>query len=275
MNSTCAGSGNKHELSPDQKQELEKSILDFLSWLREIKKLKAEAADRYKTVLFPEPTAEDWIMWVQDSMVSFNTYIMERCSFQYYTMIVLHECFHLFVQDLPNKSDAKRLKDDFGEVLMKLLDIEADYYTAMYFREVKRVSLVDIFALNYEGSRIFGDPKIRNPKLERFIGSVLSIANAYFKSSQWQPTKENDLYLPNISNIPTEESIHILISGRNHFMLSEIRADIQDFIKVKKCYTKINGTTVREYVETLLNFASKALKLPIPDNILKRLYKIN
>ncbi|MGH8628873.1 MAG: hypothetical protein ACREYC_27670, partial [Gammaproteobacteria bacterium] len=112
-------------------------------------------------------------------------------------------------------------------------------------------------------------------KLERFIGSVLSIANAYFKGNGWKPTKENDLYLPNITSVPTEESIHVLISGKNHFMLSEIRADVQDFIRIKRCYTKVGGTSVREYVETLLSFSSKALKVPIPDNVLRRLYKLD
>lgn len=41
-----------------------------------------------------------------------------------------------------------------------------------------------------EGSKIFGDPKIRALKLERFLGSVLSIANAYFEN----PITEESLY---------------------------------------------------------------------------------
>jgi hypothetical protein len=222
-------SNNRHELSVEQKADLETSIIDFLSWLRKIKKLKAEAAKKYNNMLFTEPTQEDWIMKADDSTISFNTCIISKCSFRYYKMVILHECFHLFVQDLPNKVDAKRLKDDFGEEFMKLLDIEADYYTAMYFREVKRTSLVDIFQLNYEGSRIFGDRKIRWPKLERFIGATLSIANAYFRSTGWETYKDNELYLPTIKNITTEESIHVLVHKKNHFMLSEIIADIRDF----------------------------------------------
>lgn len=155
---------------------------------------------------------------------------------------------------------------------MKLLDIEADYYTAMYYKEVKRISLVDIFALFYEGSKIFGDPRIRAPKVEGFIGAVLSIANAYFKNPGANQTKEKDLYLPNISNIPTEDSIHILISREKHFLLGEIHADIHDFSKIKKCYTQMEDAGVRGYVETLLQFASKALRADIPTSVYKQLH---
>lgn len=219
-------------------------------------------------------SAEDWIMQVQGRTVSFNTYITGKCSFDYYKMIALHECFHLFVQDVPNKSDAKRLKDDFGDDMMKLLDIEADYYTAMYLREEKGVPLVTTFSLNYEGSEIFGDPRIRNPKIERFLGSVLSIASAYFKNPRGKPTKENELYLPDTSNVLSEDRMHVLISRKNHFMVSEIRLDVENFRKLRNCYTKIDGTSVREYVETLLCFASRALGLKVPDEISKLLFKI-
>ncbi|MGH8535837.1 MAG: hypothetical protein ACREXM_05065 [Gammaproteobacteria bacterium] len=272
--SVSHSSANKHELSLEQKEDLKKSILDFLSWLRKIKKLKAEAAYKYEALLFPDPTVEDWIMQVRGSTVSFNTHILDKCSYDYYRMIVVHECFHLFVQDLPNKSDAKRLRDDFGEVIMKLLDIEADYYTAMYFREEKYVPLVNIFTLTYEGSKIFGDPKIRATKLERFLGSVPSIANAYFKNPRWKPTKDNDLYLPDINNIMIEDRMHILISRKNHFMVSDVRLDVQDFIKLRNCYTKIDDISVREYVETLLCFASRVLGLPIQDETSRLLFKI-
>lgn len=263
-----------YELPGEQKQELEDSINDFGKWLVQIKKLRGDPATKYKKLSFPRPSKEDWIMLVKGNEVRFNTYVTNKCSFEYYRMIVLHEYFHLFVQDVPNKLDAKRIKDDFGEVVMKLLDIEADYYTAMYYKEVKRKSLIDIFSLNYEGSKIFGDPKIRQPKFERFIGSVLSIANAYFKNTGTKTTKENDLYLPNISSIPTEDRIHILISTDKHFLLGEIHGDIHDLYRLKQCYTRVNGAGVRYYVKTLLEFAAKALNEKITPAMFKELHEL-
>jgi hypothetical protein len=265
----------RRQLSPEQKEQLEQSIMDFLKWLRT--RIDAKAAEKYETLTFPRPTAADWIMKAKGRArgeVFFNTYITDKCSFEYFQMVVLHECFHLFVQDVPNKLDAKRLKDDFGNVMMKLLDIEADYYTAMYYKERRHASLIDIFTFNYEGSEIFGDPTIRVTKFERFIGSVLSIANVYFKSPGRKRVKERDLYLPNVGNIPTEESMHVLIARNSYFLLSEIRVDIHDLVVMKTCYTKANGMTVKEYVDKLLKFACKALNQPIPDRISNQFMKL-
>jgi hypothetical protein len=262
--------GSQEALFPDKHRELEKSINTFRSWLQKRKRLCVDASDRYTRLTFPEPTAADWIMNVNGGEVQFNTFITNECTFDFYRMIVLHECFHLFVQDVPNKSDAKRVKDDFGDRFMKLLDIEADYYTAMFYKEVEHASLVDIFALFHEGSRIFGDPKIRIGKVERFIGAVLSIASSYFRNPSSRPTKETQLFLPNIGNIPMEESIHILILRSGHFLVGEIHADLSDLASVKRCYTQVGEMGVRSYVDTLLRFSSKALREDIPPVIYKQ-----
>ena len=74
--------------------------------------------------------------------------------------------------------------------------------------------------------------------------------------------------------IPTEESIHTLISTRNHFLVGEIQADLHDFKNIKKCYVQVNGSGVRNYVETLLQFASKALRVSIPPRIYKQLHAL-
>jgi hypothetical protein len=265
---------NKHGLSHAEKCRLRKSILDYKAWLCKINKLNPEAAARYRTISFPRPTSADWTMVAKDSEVLFNTYIAGKCSLEFFRMVALHECFHLFVQGVPNKSDAKRLKDDFGDSFMQLLDIEADYYTAMYYKEVDHASLVDVFTLFYQGSNVFGDPDIRLPKLERFVGSVLSIANAYFENpGVRQTTKHNELFLPALSNILTEERIHTFILRRNHFAVGSIQANTVDFANLKKCYTGSDGRSAREYIETLIQFAGKALGKEVPAVIYSQLYR--
>jgi hypothetical protein len=265
---------DKHQLSGERKRELAASIHEFKRWLEGHKRVRLDETRKNTIVTFPRPTSSDWIMQVEGTEIQFNTYVVNRCSFEFFRMVVLHECFHLFVQDVPNKSDAKRLRDDFGDIFMKLLDIEADYYTAMFYKEVRHASLVDVFSLFHEGSRIFGDPRIRTPKVERFIGAVLSIANAYFKNPTTKITADKELYLPSISNIPIDESMHVLVSRANHFMLAEIRADLHDFLNIKKCYTQTDGGGVREYVETLLQFASKALRTRVSPTIYKHLHAL-
>lgn len=261
-----------HQLSEEQRESLEASIHDFLAWLRT--KVPTTSVGENFDLSFPRPTPADWLMRVgkpHKNSVQFNTYIVGDCTFAYYQMVVLHECFHLFVQDLPNKEDAKRLKDDFGDHVMKLLDIEADFYTALYLKERRHISLVQIFELMHEGSTVFGDPKIRIVKLERFIGAVLSIAKLYLGHKKGRRVTDSDIYLPNISNIPTEDSLHILIARKSHFVLSNIHADIKDFYELKQYYTNLGDFSPSGYVKRLIDFATKALGYKVPEHVTREL----
>jgi hypothetical protein len=263
---------NKHELETEEKQKLEESIRDFRGWL--CKRLHLDSADRHAKVTFPRPSSSDWIMRWKGDEVQFNTYITTECTPHFFEMIALHEFFHLFVQGVPNKSDAKRIKDGFGNNFMTFVDIEADYFTALYYKEIKHASLVDVFCLYHEAATIFGDPNIRPPKLERFIGSILSIANAYLKCpAPRHASKEHDLYLPTNSNLLTEGQIHVLIR-RDYFALGEIQVEIGEFLKVRDCYTGKDSRGPRQYVETLVRFAARALDLEVPRSIWSQIYRL-
>src|SRR5882757_6922024 len=93
----------EHELSASKKRELEATINDFKDWLRKRKKLHLDFADSYTSLTFPEPSPADWFMVAEGAEVQFNTFVINQCSFDYFRMVVLHECFHLFVQGVPNK----------------------------------------------------------------------------------------------------------------------------------------------------------------------------
>src|ERR1700722_1820701 len=117
---------NQHNglMTPIERKRLLRSILAYLLWLRG----KVQVAEPHDfKIVFPPPVNEDWLMRVQrPGVVEFNSYMLTQCNFDFYELVVLHEAFHLFVQGLLNKEDVKQLKDDFGDMMMKLLDIEAD-----------------------------------------------------------------------------------------------------------------------------------------------------
>jgi hypothetical protein len=261
-------------LSDLQQQQLRASIRAFVTWLSD--RVRVALADEYR-LEFARPTSADWLMRVanqgNETVVTFNPSIIAQCSYRYYEMVVLHEVFHLFVQNIPNKIDAKRVKDDFGDVTMKLLDIEADYFTAMFLVDHQGATLVDILKLFYEGSRVFADPDVRITKLERFIGSILSISAPHL-DPRWRSTDSN-LYLPTIGNIPTEESIHILVLGNTNCRLSTIRASYQDFYDMKLCFTMAEEKSVRGYVSQLIRFACKALDCEMPPRIVRNLDELD
>jgi hypothetical protein len=247
------------ELSSKEQEKLGREIRRFRRWLQSLG-IPLPGRPRYTTAYIRSAKREDWVMWVQDpkkKQVQFNSYLRTKCSYPYFVYVILHELFHLLAHDLPNKSDAKRLRDDFGEEAMRVLDIEADYFVAEYFRHKRGYGLRRNLEIFYEGSKVFGDPKTRIGKLERFVGSILSISNAYFEKSRAGSRK---LFLPTIRNILTESSMHVLIMNNRCSSIGEIDASIEDFRKVNHCYTRADSMTRAQYVSTLMSFSEKALK---------------
>lgn len=255
-------------ISSDQQAEIIELLNDFLQWLMTGKIVQSLShIDHIVDLPFAN---EDWVMRVDEKKrtVSFNTYVTEKCSLGYFKSILIHELFHLVVQRVPNKEDAVRVKDDFGDELMKLIDIEADYFTALYFKEKLGYGIVDYLKLYYEGSKVFADPRIRAIKFERFIGTLLSISKMFLnfpKASQKVSTF--DLYLPTISPIYTENSLHVLVIRREHIYFDEIQASYQDFVELKECYTKVETFSEKGYIERLINFVCKAFKIEVPEKV--------
>lgn len=257
---------SKKGLSPDQKKDLIEKLNSFAQWLKK-KKIVKKLYHFDDEVEMPF-ASEDWFMKADPKRktVSFNTHVSEKCTYEYYMSIVLHEFFHLEVQKVPNKEDAVKLRDDFGNELLKLIDIEADFYTASFFKEVLNYNLVDYLKLYYEGSKVFSDGWIRTIKLERFIGTLLSISRLHMINGNAKDPP-CDLYLPTISPIYTEETLHVLVVKKEHIHFDEIKASYNDFKSIKECYTNIDTLTSKGYIERLISFAAKAFGIETPKDI--------
>lgn len=256
------------EISQSEKDELLNEINRFTKWLVS-KEIVYDSTEITNTFDLPYAD-EDWIMKVDTNKnrVSFNTYIRQKCSFEYYKIVILHEFFHLVVQKVPNKDDATKIKDDFGAGFMKLIDIEADFYIALYLKEIHNYTLVKYWEINYEGGTVFVDKWIRSIKFERFIGTLLSICKMFMTYPEnGEEFKAYDLYLPTLNPIYTEDSLHVLIIKKEHIYFDEIEANYSDFAKLKECYKDVRKYTIYGYVEELIRFSSKALKLDITKNI--------
>ncbi|MES2976359.1 MAG: hypothetical protein V4757_22260 [Pseudomonadota bacterium] len=254
-------------LTATQQRELIDSVHNFRQWLAQA--LSNGVLENYEHFLCISSTEEDWIMRVNSNarIVEFNPAVTARCSLAYFEMIVIHECFHLFAQRLPNKAEARMIKASFGNHMMKALDIEADFYTALYLRDVKGATLIDVLAHYSEGSRVFGDPRILNWKFERFIGSILSICNVFLTSTHLRHPAATDLFIPTLDGVHTEDRIFVVRFRGSHCSLIEIAASYQDFVNLKRAYTNKDELTPREYVSLVLGFASSGLGLTVPPDV--------
>ena len=255
-------------------KEILNTINKFRDWL--IKKKIVLSLDHISKVVDMPFANADWLIKMdEDGAISFNTYISRKCSFGYFRTIVLHEFFHLAVQNVPNKNDAVKVKDDFGETLMKLIDIEADFFTALYHKEVLGIDLVEYLKFYYEGRNVFSDSWIRQGKFERFIGTLLSIFKMFIDHpNNKQVVRKYDLYLPTIAPIYTESSLHILVIGRDHIYVDAINASYSDFVDLKACYTNKDSLTLKGHIQKLVDFCCNAFKIKVPAKIKKDIEKI-
>lgn len=129
--------------------------------------------------------------------------------------------------------------------------------------------------LYHEGSNVFHDKWIRVTKLERFIGSLLSVSKMFIEHHNSNRTiKSYDLYLVSINPFFTEESLHVLVVRKEHIYFDSILASMVDFNRIKECYTNIEGFSLKAYLTRIVNFVSKALPINIPQDIHDEISKL-
>lgn len=153
---------------------------------------------------------EDWIVKQEnDGSIIFNTYILKKCPVIYYGTILVHELVHVFFQGVPNKGDVTHLKEGFGETSLRILDIQADLYTARFYHEYLGLSYKEFVNLLYAGQSVFKEDKIRKGKFERFLGTHLTLYQ-YFKEG---PHDLQFLIVPEIGNYALDGQIKLLETG--------------------------------------------------------------
>ncbi len=249
----------------ENENELLKDLNKFGDWLKN-KNIIASKTSLVKSVDFPFSNS-DWVMNVnlERKTVSFNTFMINATSLDFYRIVMIHEFFHLAVQGVPHKENVTKIKDTFGGELMKLIDIQADVFTALFLREVLNYDLHKYLSLLFEGRSAFNDSWIRPPKLERFIGSILSVGRVLLTHSQGD-LREYHCYLPTISPLYTEKCLRLLIF-KNEFMLyKDVEITLTEINDLKRCYGDNTEIDINEYLIILNSFVSKVLSLEVANN---------
>ena len=117
------------EITPEDQQLISELINKFVFWLKR-KGLK----DIDKTLFSFEFFEISETMKVgENNDLHFNLEYLDKCSVRYFITIVLHEAYHYFINNIPNKKDARRVKDYYPHSMMNQFDIEADLYVATFF----------------------------------------------------------------------------------------------------------------------------------------------
>lgn len=216
-------------------------------------------------------TPDDWIMRVnlETRVTEFNPYLLDpeegspRSTFWYFESILIHELFHLDVQNLPNKDDARRVMRTLGFSRMGFFDVEADVATARFLRGVRGLTLIEYLRLIYEGTLIFGDPTVHLSKVNRFLGTLISVCRMYLRS----PEEEPCVYLPCLETLMESSrdggALAQVFMRQNH-ALTTMPIDMDDYFALREVYT--NQGELSEYgcLHKIIEISFKALSEPIP-----------
>lgn len=197
-----------------------------------------------------EYSTGDWIFKPQSQQViKFNTALLNSCSKEYYILVIIHELFHLVKHKILYKSEVKILKDFYGNSFMRIMDIEADLYAAMYFQKIQKMAYNSFLELLYSGRLVFTDAKIRAGKLARFLGSMLSVTHLF-------KTREMIVFLPELRDVAINGIVYLITTNGSNHQLVNLKMNNHQFEKLKQLYTVPNiskNTYIRE-INDIINY---------------------
>ena len=105
---------------------------------------------------------EDWIFRVKkDNVLTFNLSLFHLCSERFYLCVIIHELYHYIKHKILDKSEVKILRDLYSDLIIRAMDVEADLYAAIYFKEELNYSYSEYIELLYEGRKVFISKNIR------------------------------------------------------------------------------------------------------------------
>jgi hypothetical protein len=194
----------------------------------------------------------DWFIGTIDGKtVTINTNILNRCSYDYFTSIAIHELHHLIVGGLPNKSDAKSARAHYGDLGLRIIDIEADLAVFSYMVECQNAQHRDFLKVLHEGQLIFRDPKIIKGKFERWMGTILS-------SYHYSLNRITRIIVPNIDPMALDASVAVLVIDSIH-RYAQLPFALEKFNDVKFLFQYGYTISAESFVDRCQAFAQTFL----------------
>ncbi|MBK8055342.1 MAG: hypothetical protein IPK35_19225 [Saprospiraceae bacterium] len=238
------------KITAKHKEVISESFILFVNWLRR-QNLKNF---NYKTAINFDIFPIDNTMKVDETKsIHFNLAYLQKCSVDYFVTIILHEAYHYYINNIPNKRDATRVKDFYYDEMMQHIDIEADFYVAKFLKEEYNLILEDYLNLYYSGSNAFRDEEIRPQKLQRFVCSMLTIAHLYLHN-------EFAIYRVNLEAIRLlGKNPRIILHKKGYSETKVIKFSLANLNKIQKLYQFPSIFTPDQYVETLYDVLFSAV----------------
>lgn len=176
--------------------------------------------------------------------IYFNTEFFKKLDYNYALLLLLHEIYHFAKQGITSIYDVTFIRDSKQWHLMQLVDVEADLQVAGYLKEKAILpSFAHYLRSLHCGNAVFRDKHVRHPKLERFIGSIVSVATLY-------KTDKKVVYLPQLAH---NTLLFISIDFDNHQLkINRLRSEINDLEGWTATFQNASLMTPGEYINALV-----------------------
>lgn len=241
---------HKTRISKAKKEFIRFRFISFLNWL---KNSGLKQFDFRPEIIFETWSSDDTMRVDEKGTIHFNLLYLEKTPVEYFVTIILHEAYHCYMNNIPNKDDATRVKDLYHNQMMLHIDIEADYYVAKFLKEEFNFDLEHYLSTYFSGANTFRDSRIRPIKFERFVCSMLTVAHLH---------KHNELAIYRLTSeaiILSAPKPEVILHKEKYSEVKQINISSDDLITLTKIYQFPDKYSVEIYVKTLSRILQTAV----------------
>lgn len=233
-------------MNKDQTASLRQSAASFISFLK---------LTNGPAILFvSKPSIKECKVneyFKDKNAIYFNSDFFDEMDERFVLLLILHEIYHYAFQGIKSINDVTYIRDNRMWHLMQLCDVEADIHVAFYLKQQGVINSFEEYMQVYlRGTSIFKDKHLRQPKLERFIGSISSIRELFLQNKKI-------VYLPSLSF--TSTLITVVDFSKASFVYTKTSLPIEHLKGWEKVYQGFDSMTEKEYVSHVTRLSDEFL----------------
>jgi NUDIX domain len=193
------------------------------------------------------PEGKNIIHNIENNILQVDTKILTKSNVFFGAIVILHDLYHNLVQNIHSIDDVNIVRDLFGQNEMLMIDIDADIEIFAFFKQYYNYSFIKYLDTLYDGLSIFHDSTARLPKVQRFIGSILSIY--IFEKG------ERVIYFPSLSKI--SNNLYLFSSSKNGLQFNKTELTQKEVDTIVDLLQNPSELTKDKFISTLDIFCKK------------------
>jgi 8-oxo-dGTP diphosphatase len=181
------------------------------------------------------------------NLLKVDSKILTKSNVFFGAIVILHDLYHNLKQNIQSIDDVNTIRDLFGQNEMLIVDIDADIEIFIFFKKYYNYTFVKYLDTLYDGLNVFHDNTTRLPKVQRFIGSIISI---YISEKGGRI-----IYFPSLSKI--SDSMYLLSFSKNGLQFNKTEIHQIEIDQIVELLKKPKSKTKTEFISILENFCKK------------------